>query len=153
MSLPFTLGSGLRLFRKHIAETTAQIQWVQRLLGEVVKAVIRELRKKQKLVQTLECLKVHDLLVKSSSLVSGEQGPKQRQSTSGSPKWHIFGLQEASHCPMHSCHGNHSAATPKGMQRGEGRCQRHMVTFLENAICSFPSRKHLGGGEGVGIGV
>lgn len=48
LSLPFTLGSGLRFFRKHIAETTAQIQWVQRLLGEVVKPVVRELRKKQR---------------------------------------------------------------------------------------------------------
>lgn len=48
LSLPFTLGSGLRFLRKHIAETTAQIQWVQRLLGEVVKPVVRELRKKQR---------------------------------------------------------------------------------------------------------
>lgn len=40
LSLPFTLGSGLRLFRKHIAETTAQIQRVQWLLGEAVKPVV-----------------------------------------------------------------------------------------------------------------
>lgn len=103
LSLLFSLGSGLRLFRKHIAETAAQIQRVQWLLREVVKSVIQELRKKQRepreLEQTLECLKVHDLHVKSRSLVSGEQGPKQRQSTSGSPKWHLFGLQEASCCP------------------------------------------------------
>lgn len=54
LSLPLTLGSGLRLFRKHIVETTAQIQWVQRLLGEVVKAVVWELRKKQREPQKLE---------------------------------------------------------------------------------------------------
>lgn len=38
----------MRFFRKHIAKTTAQIQWVQRLLREVVKPVVRELRKKQR---------------------------------------------------------------------------------------------------------
>lgn len=53
----------------------------------------------RELEQTLECLKVHDVRVHSSSLLSGEQGPKQRQSTSGSPKWHLFGLQETSRCP------------------------------------------------------
>lgn len=65
----------------HGRDPQAQIQWVQWLLGEVAKPVVQELREKQRepreLEQTLERLKVHDVRAKSSSLVSGEQGPKQ----------------------------------------------------------------------------
>ena len=57
----------------------------------------------------------------------------------------------SSKLPLHSCHGNHSAETPEGMEREEGGWRRHVVTFLEKPICSFLSENHIG--EGVGIGV
>lgn len=52
----------------------------------------------------------------------------------------------SSKLPLHSCHGNHSAEPPEGMERGEGRWRRHVVTFLEKPICSFLSENHTGGG-------
>lgn len=52
----------------------------------------------------------------------------------------------SSKLPLHCCHGNHSAEPPEGMERGEGRWRRHVVTFLEKPICSFLSENHIGGG-------
>lgn len=90
---------------------------------------------------------------KSSNLVFGEQGRNKTGYPSITQMAHL-GPSRSSKLPLHGCRGNHSAETPEGMERGEGRWRRHVVTFLEKPICFFLPENHTGGGgTEVGIGV